>query len=108
VAEHVVAEVDIRELGGEPGQGRPTLEETLPLVGIEAVEVVGDPDRVEVGERRREDVFLLVLDDRDEITPCMSCNGRQPTEFRNHEVDRTHMPRCCRVHESDRDARAAD
>jgi hypothetical protein len=49
VAEHVVAQHHVGELGGQPGEGGPALEEALGLLGVEAVEVVGDPHRVEVG-----------------------------------------------------------
>ena len=47
----------------EPGERRPGLEERVGL-GVEPVEVVGDPQRVEVRERGRQDVLVLVQRDR--------------------------------------------
>ncbi len=86
VAEDVVAQHDVGEPGGEPGEGDPRLEKALLLLGVEAVEVVGDPQRVEVGQRIREDVLLLVHHDRLEVTPSVPGDRRQPSEFRH--VDR--------------------
>ena len=50
VAEHVVHELHTVVPRGEPGERRPCLEERIGL-RIEAVEVIGDPQRIEVREQ---------------------------------------------------------
>jgi hypothetical protein len=84
VAEHVVAQHGVGEPCSQPGEGGPTFEETFGLVGVEAVEVVGDPHRVEVRQHRRQDVLLLVHHDRLEIAPSMTRHWRQPSELHHH------------------------
>ena len=71
MAEHVMAEMDVGELGCQPGKGRPGLHERIGL-GVESVEVVGNPQRVEVLCRDRENVLLLIDDDRLMVAPAIS------------------------------------
>ena len=56
------------------------------LLGVEAVEVVGDPHRVEVRQGLREDVLLLVHHDRLEVAPSVTGHGRQPSELRHAAI----------------------
>ena len=73
------------ELGGEPREGDPGFEEAFRLLLVEAVEVVGDPHGVEMGERLGKYVLLLVHHDRLKIASRMTGNRRQPPEF-HHEL----------------------
>ena len=71
MAEHVMAEIDVGELGREPCKGRPGLHERIGL-GVESVEMVGNPQRVEVLRRDRENVLLLIDDDRLMVAPAIA------------------------------------
>ena len=63
VAENVVTQGDIGKLGAQPGEGCPGFEERVGT-SVEPVEVVSDPQAVEVRKGSRENVLLLVQDDR--------------------------------------------
>ncbi len=63
MAEDVVTQGDIGELGAQPGEGGPGFQERVGA-SVEAVEVVSDPKAVEVRQHGRENVLLLVQDDR--------------------------------------------
>ena len=86
VAEHVMAQHHVGELGGQPRERRPALEEAFRLLLVEAVEVVGDPHRVEVRQRRGEDVALLVHHDRLEVASRVAGDRRQPSEFHHGAI----------------------
>ena len=76
-----MGDIDVVELRREPRQGGPGLEKPFLLGGIETVEVIGDPDRVEVGKHGRKDVLGLIDRYRREITPCMRGSRREPAEL---------------------------
>jgi len=62
VPEDVVAQLDPLVTGGEPAQRGPRLHERVGA-GVHAVEVVGEPDPIEVLDHRGQDVPVLVHDD---------------------------------------------
>ena len=93
VPEHVVAQHDVGERRRQPGERGPAFEEALLLLAVEAVEVVGDPHRVEVRQRLGEDVLLLVHHDRLEVAPSVTGDRRQPAEPRS---DPAVPPKPCR------------
>ena len=69
-----MAQLDVRVPGGQPGERGPRLQERVGL-GVEAVEVVGDPQRVEMGERGGQDVLVLIHHDRLVIAPAIADDG---------------------------------
>ena len=86
VPEHVMAQHHVGELGGQPRERRPALEEAFRLLLVESVEVVGDPHRVEVRQRGGEDVALLVHHDRLEVASRVTGDRRQPSELHHGAI----------------------
>ena len=54
---------DVWELGAQPGEGGPGFQEGVGA-SVEAIEVVSDPQAVEERKGGRENVLLLVEDNR--------------------------------------------
>jgi len=75
----VVAQQNIVELGGQPSEGGPSFHEWIGF-GIEPVEMIGDPQRIEVLDRSGQDIGFLIHDDRLVIAPAVADNRRQPAK----------------------------
>ena len=80
VAQHVMAELHVRVASSQPGECGPRFEKRVGL-GIEPVEVVGDPHRVEVGQCRGQDVLVLEHHDRLVVAPPVADDGGEPAEL---------------------------
>ena len=79
-AQDVMAQRHVVEAGRQPGKNRPCLHERVGS-SVEAVEMVGDPQRVEMGQSLRQDVVLLVHHDGLVVAPAVADNRRQPAEL---------------------------